>query len=74
MEDKIYEILDDICDEDVRALGDDDLFEEGYMDSMAVAELVVRVEEELGVTLNVTEIEREEFNTAPKIVAYIMNR
>ena len=74
MEEKIYDILDEICDEDIRELGDEDLFEEGYMDSMAVAELVVRVEEELGITLNVTEIERDEFNTAPKIVAYIASR
>ena len=44
-----------------------DLFEEGLLDSLAIAELIVAVEEEFKVVLSPTEYEKEELSTVHKI-------
>lgn len=52
MEEKLLDILEDICDDDI--FRDDfnlDLFEEGLMDSLAIAELIVAIEETFSITL-----------------------
>lgn len=68
MEEKLLKILVRICDdEEVREDKDMDLIEEGLMDSLAVAELLVAIEEEFGLVLSPTEYEKEEFATVHKI-------
>lgn len=47
MEEKLLDILERICDDEaVREDLEMDLFEEGLLDSLAIAELIVAVEEE----------------------------
>lgn len=53
---------------------DDDLFELGFLDSMAAIELLVGLEDELGVSIAPTAVERSEMNTANKIVAQVVKR
>ena len=53
---------------------DDDLFELGFLDSMAAIELLVGLEDELGVSIAPTAVERSEMNTANKIAAQVVKR
>ena len=54
LEKRILDMLADVCGDDaVRdpSLRDADLFEEGFLDSMAAVELLLDIEDELGVSI-----------------------
>ena len=53
---------------------DMDLFDEGLFDSMAAIELLVAIEEEFGVLIAPTEVEREDMNTVNLIIARVAER
>ena len=75
MEEKILDILEEICEDDViREDKDLDLFEEGLLDSLGVAELLVAIEDQLGKVIAITEIEKEDVNTVNKIIALVEAR
>lgn len=75
VEDKILQLVADICgDSCIWDERDLDLFEEGLFDSMAAIEFLVSVEDEFGVAIAPTELERDEMNTPNKIVARIIER
>lgn len=75
MEDKILEILKDVCDDDVVLLERDiNLFDEGLLDSLAFTELLILVEEQLGVTIAPSEIEKDDMNTPNKIINVVQAR
>lgn len=44
-----------------------DLFEEGLLDSLAIAELLVAIEDHFGVILSPTEYDKKELSTVHKI-------
>jgi D-alanine--poly(phosphoribitol) ligase subunit 2 len=72
---KVMDLLEDVAgDPEVRDHLDEDLFDLGFLDSMAAIELLVGLEEELGVSIAPTEVERQEMNTANKIVAQVEKR
>lgn len=72
---KILDLIEDICRDDVvREELDIDLFEEGLFDSLAAIEFLVSVEDQFGVEIAPTELEREEMNTPAKIIARITER
>lgn len=72
---KVLDLLEDVSgDPSVRDHLDDDLFELGFLDSMAAIELLVGLEDELGVSIALTAVERSEMNTANKIVAQVVKR
>lgn len=72
---KVLGLLEDVSgDPSVRDHLDDDLFELGFLDSMAAIELLVGLEDELGVSIAPTAVERSEMNTANKIVAQVVKR
>lgn len=72
---RVLDLLEDVSgDPAVRDHLEEDLFELGFLDSMAAIELLVSLEEELGVPLAPTEVERSEMNTANKIVAQVAKR
>ena len=72
---KVLDLLEDVSgDPSVRDHLDDDLFELGFLDSMAAIELLVGLEDELGVSIAPTEVERSEMNTVNKIVAQVVKR
>lgn len=71
-EEKVLDMLEDICDDDaVREERDIDLFDAGLLDSMAAIELLVAIEEEFGVQIAPTAVDRDEMNTANKIIHQI---
>ena len=72
---RVLDLLEDVSgDPAVRDHLDEDLFELGFLDSMAAIELLVSLEEELGASIAPTEVERSEMNTANKIVAQVAKR
>lgn len=72
---KVLDLLEDVSgDPSVRDHLDDDLFELGFLDSMAAIELLVGLEDELGVSIAPTAVERSEMNTTNKIVAQVVKR
>lgn len=72
---KVMDLLEDAAgDPEVRSHLDEDLFELGFLDSMAAIELLVGLEDELGVSIAPTETERTEMNTANKIIAQVEKR
>lgn len=75
MEEKLLEILERICDDDiVREDPEMDLIEEGLMDSIAIVELIVAVEEEFGVTLSPTEYEKKDLASVRKIEKVLLEK
>ena len=74
MEERILEILEEICeDEVVYEEKDINLKEEGVMDSLAFVELLVRLEE-FGIEVAPTEVTYEEIDTPNKIIKYVSER
>ncbi|MTV82290.1 D-alanine--poly(phosphoribitol) ligase subunit DltC [Secundilactobacillus folii] len=67
-EKKILQILNELTGTDVSNKRDDNLFETGLMDSMASVQLVVDLEEACHVTIPISEFDRNEWDTANKII------
>ncbi|MCI5997708.1 MAG: D-alanine--poly(phosphoribitol) ligase subunit DltC [Peptoniphilaceae bacterium] len=74
MEEKVFEILEDICEEDLRETPDINIFEDGLMDSLSLVRFIVEVEEKLGISLGIMEIDKEVTNTPNKIIEFLKNR
>ena len=75
MEERILEILEEICEDEVVYEDKDiNLKEEGLMDSLAFVEMLVKIEEIFGLSIAPTEVTYEEIDTPNKIISYIENR
>ncbi len=75
VEERMLDLLEEICDDEVvREERDIDLFAAGLLDSMAAIELLVAIEEEFGVEIAPTAVEREEMNSVNKIIAQVEKR
>lgn len=75
MEEKILDILEDICEDDiVREELDINLFESGLMDSLGLVELLVQIEENYNIIISPSEIERDDIETPNKIISLIKQR
>ena len=75
IKERILEMLEEICeDEVVREDLDINLKEEGLMDSLAFVEMLVRIEENFGLSIAPTEVTYEEIDTPNKVISYIENR
>ena len=67
LSDRMMDLLEDVSgDPAVRDHMDDDLFELGFLDSMAAIELLVGIEDEFGVSIAM--------NTPAKIIAQVQKR
>lgn len=77
MQDKILELLADKCGvepADFEGDMDIDLFEEGLLDSFAMLSLLVEFETQLGIKIEITEIDRKDINTPNKVIDCLMKR
>ena len=75
MEERILEILEEICEDEVVYEDKDiNLKEEGLMDSLAFVEMLVKIEEIFGLSIAPTEVTYEEIDTPNKVISYIENR
>jgi len=74
VEERILEILEEICEDEVVYEDKDiNLKEEGLMDSLAFVELLVRLEV-FGIEVAPTEVTYEEIDTPNKIIKYVSER
>ena len=69
---EVLEIIEDLFMEDVSDMMDEDLFDAGVLDSMGTVELVVEIENRFDIRVPVTEFGRDDWNTANKIIAGIV--
>lgn len=69
---EVIEIIDELFMEDVSDMMDEDLFDAGVLDSMGTVELIVEIENRFDIRDPVTEFGRDDWNTANKIIAGIV--
>ncbi|AQP53075.1 D-alanine--poly(phosphoribitol) ligase subunit 2 [Vagococcus penaei] len=68
----ILAILEDLTGTDVSDQLDVNLYDEGILDSMGTVQLLVEIDGQLGVTVPVSEYEREEWGTPQQIIDQII--
>ncbi|HEU6052051.1 TPA: D-alanine--poly(phosphoribitol) ligase subunit DltC [Streptococcus pneumoniae] len=69
---EVIEIIDELFMEDVSDMMDEDLFDAGVLDSMGTVELIVEIENRFDIRVPVTGFGRDDWNTANKIIAGIV--
>ncbi|HGL1372328.1 TPA: D-alanine--poly(phosphoribitol) ligase subunit DltC [Streptococcus pneumoniae] len=69
---EVIEIIDELFMEDVSDMMDEDLFDAGVLDSMGTVEWIVEIENRFDIRVPVTEFGRDDWNTANKIIAGIV--
>ena len=75
MEEKLLDLLVDICGDDiVRESLDLDMFEADLIDSLDFAELLYAIEENFGVIIAPSEVERSDINTPNKLIRLVRGR
>ena len=73
--DTVLNLLEEICGDDViRSDMDINLPEEDLIDSLDYTELLVGIEDALGVVMAPSELKREEMDTPNKIIEQVMKR
>jgi D-alanine--poly(phosphoribitol) ligase subunit 2 len=67
-ENQVIELLAEICQDDVvKEDPNIDLFNTGLLDSFGTVELLVQIEERFGITVPITEFDRDTWNTPNNI-------
>ena len=75
MKDRVLEIFIEVTGND-EILEDLDLnlFDAGLLDSLAIIEVLLKIEENLEIKLQPTDLEREDMSTVNKMTAFLENR
>ena len=75
MKDKVLEIFIEVTGNDEIAEDLDlNLFDAGLLDSLAIIEVLLKIEENLGIKLQPTDLEREDMSTVNKMTVFLENR
>ena len=74
MRERLLGILEELCEEDIRDDLDQDLFGSDLLDSLAFAELLFLIEDNFGVVIAPSEVERADVNTPNKIIRLVKER
>ncbi|MDR3593945.1 D-alanine--poly(phosphoribitol) ligase subunit DltC [Clostridium sp.] len=75
MKEQVLEIFIEVTGNDEIAEDLDlDLFDAGLLDSLAIIEVLIKLEENLGIKLQPTDLEREDMSTVNKLTAFLENR
>ena len=67
----VLDILDDLTGEDLSDQMDENIFDNGLMDSMASVQMLLNLQEKFDIDVPVSEFNREEWDTPNKIVAKV---
>jgi D-alanine--poly(phosphoribitol) ligase subunit 2 len=74
-EDEVLRLLIDVCGTDaIDAERDVDLFDAGLLDSLGVTQLLVSFEDDLGIRVPPTAVERDEISTVNRILTFVAER
>lgn len=65
---ELIAMINDLFLEDVSDMMDEDLFDAGIMDSMGTVELVLEIESKFNIKVPASEMGRDDWNTANKII------
>lgn len=68
---EVIEVLNNIIGEDVAGQMDENLFDSGLLDSMATVELLLDLENKFNIQAPVSEFNRDDWDTANKIVTKV---
>lgn len=68
---ELLSIIDELFMEDVSDIMDEDLYDAGILDSLGTVELIVNLEERFDIVVPVSDLGRDDWNTANKIIAGI---
>ena len=72
MEEKVLDILEEVTGTDeIRDEKDIDLFESGLLDSLGIIEVLLKIEENFGLKLQPTDLEREDMATVDNLVKFL---
>ena len=75
MKEKVLEIFIEVTGNDEIAEDLDlNLYDAGLLDSLAIIEVLLKIEENLGIKLQPTDLEREDMSTVNKMTAFLENR
>ncbi|MDR5587603.1 D-alanine--poly(phosphoribitol) ligase subunit DltC [Clostridium aquiflavi] len=75
MKDKVLEMFIEVTGNDEIAEDLDlDLFEAGLLDSLAIIEMLLQIEEKLGIKLQPTDLEREDMSTVNRLTEFLESR
>lgn len=64
----VLSVLEDLTGEDLSGKMDENIFDNGLMDSMASVQMLLALQEDLDIDVPVSEFVRDEWNTPNKIV------
>lgn len=67
----VLDILNDLTGEDLSDQMDENIFDNGLMDSMASVQMLLNLQEKFDIDVPVSEFNREEWYTPNKIVAKV---
>ncbi|MCT7688355.1 MAG: D-alanine--poly(phosphoribitol) ligase subunit DltC [Lactobacillus crispatus] len=67
----VLDIFNDLTGEDLSDQMDENIFDNGLMDSMASVQMLLNLQEKFDIDVPVSEFNREEWDTPNKIVAKV---
>ena len=67
----VLDILNDLTGEDLSDQMDENIFDNGLMDSMASVQMLLNLQEKFDIDVPLSEFNREEWDTPNKIVAKV---
>ena len=67
----VLDILNDLTGEDLSDQMDENIFDNGLMDSMASVQMLLNLQEKFDIDVPVSEFNREDWDTPNKIVAKV---
>lgn len=70
---EVLAILQDLTGEDLSERMDENIFDNGLMDSMASVQMLLNLQEKFEIDVPVSEFDRNEWDTPNKIVAKVEN-
>lgn len=67
----VLDIINELTGEDLSDRMDENIYENGLLDSMATVQMLLELQDQTGITAPVSEFHREDWDTANKIVAMV---
>lgn len=75
LQEKVIEIFEEVLDSDeIRDDLDLDMFENELLDSIAIIEVLLGIEDKIGVSLQPTDLERKDMATVNNLVEFLKTR
>lgn len=67
----VLDIINELTGEDLSDRMDENIYDNGLLDSMATVQMLLELQDQTGITAPVSEFHREDWDTPNKIVAMV---